>query len=115
LISFALVNILKIAIGKPRPSTEGLFHPFSTSGKYHALPSGHTSEITGAAIPFAHWAQHSILSLFLGIIIAMVGFSRIYLGWHHPTDILCGWLIGSYAGALITAYGLRHNYNQLSH
>ena len=35
-----------------------------------------------------------ILWIFNFIIIALIGFSRIYLGVHWPTDILMGYLLG---------------------
>jgi undecaprenyl-diphosphatase len=33
-----------------------------------------------------------------GCLLALLGFSRIYLGWHHPSDVFFGWALGGVAG-----------------
>lgn len=100
-ISLVLVRFMKIAIGKPRPDEGGLFHPFSTKGVHHSMPSGHTTEIYGASLPLVFRYRQLLLTLALGSFAAIVAFSRIYLGWHYPSDVLCGWMIGSVAGLAI--------------
>lgn len=97
-IALATVRFLKTTIGRPRPGTETLFEPMSHRGAMHSLPSGHTTEITGAALPFALRSKRTAVSLLMGTVIGLVGFSRIYLGWHHPSDVFFGWLLGSVTG-----------------
>ncbi len=97
-VSLVLVRFLKIAIGKPRPDEGGLFQPFSTKGVHHSMPSGHTTEIYGASMPLVFRYRQLLLTFTLGSFAAAVAFSRIYLGWHYPSDVLCGWMIGSAAG-----------------
>ena len=35
-----------------------------------------------------------ILSVGLGLLIVLIGFSRVYVGVHFPTDIIGGWSLG---------------------
>lgn len=104
LIALITVRFLKITIGRPRPGGELFFKPLSLSPAMHSLPSGHTTEITGAALPFALRHKRTMLSLTIGIIIGIMGFSRIYLGWHHPTDVFFGWMLGSVTGFAINLF-----------
>ncbi len=67
----------------------------------YGLPSGHaqTSTVFWAAIALrVHKTWFTVVAIGL---ILMIGFSRIYLGVHFPTDVLAGWLIG---GALLALY-----------
>lgn len=105
LISFLLVRGLKIFIGKPRPDVTGLFAPFSFGGAHHGMPSGHTAEIVGATLPLACHFRRWGLSLALGMTAAAVALSRVYLGWHSPSDLIMGMLLGGYAGAAIYVFG----------
>ncbi|MFC1893785.1 phosphatase PAP2 family protein [Chloroflexota bacterium] len=67
----------------------------------YGLPSGHaqTSTLLWAGIALrVHKTWFSVAAI--GFIV-LIGFSRIYLGVHFPTDVLAGWLIG---GALLALY-----------
>jgi undecaprenyl-diphosphatase len=75
------------------------FNPY-----YHSLPSGHTTEIFGAILPLVLFFRRWPVTILLGLMAALVGFSRIYLHQHYPTDVMFGWLFGSYAGWATYAY-----------
>ena len=101
LVSFLAVRILKIGFGMPRPGTEGPAIPFSFKGVYNSFPSGHTTEIVGAVVPLAWRCKALLPTLALGIYMGIVGYSRIYLGMHHITDVFAGLLLGSVAAWII--------------
>lgn len=97
-VSVLAVHFLKSTIGRPRPNKTWYFDPITSKGVFHSLPSGHTTEITGWSLPLA-LKQHQLwLTAVLGLLGGVVGFSRIYLNWHHPTDVFFGWMLGSFAG-----------------
>ena len=100
-VALVLVHVLKFVIGRPRPDVDGLFRSMSTHSRYHSMPSGHTTEISGAVLPLAMRAKSTLAVLGMGLYLGAVGYSRVYLGWHHPSDVLCGWLLGSVAALAI--------------
>ena len=100
-VAVLAVHGLKMLIGRPRPGAGASFAPLTTDPGHHSMPSGHTTEITGAALPLGLRSRRRIPLLLLGLLAALTGFSRIYLGWHHPSDVFFGWLLGSVAGLAI--------------
>lgn len=59
-----------------------------------SFPSGHS---TNAAITFgfiAAEARKRWVTIVCGIVIFLVGFSRVAVGVHYPTDVLFGWISG---------------------
>ncbi|MEZ7195721.1 phosphatase PAP2 family protein [Pseudodesulfovibrio karagichevae] len=92
------VHFSKYLIGRPRPGNGHWYEPLSGRAAQESLPSGHTTEITGWTLPLALRLSRLAVTALLGLFLALVGFSRIYLGWHHPSDVFFGWLLGSVGG-----------------
>lgn len=61
--------------------------------KDHSFPSGHTTAIFASTVPYM--IAYPVLTAVLLPLACTVGFSRIYLGLHYPSDVLAGAVIGS--------------------
>ncbi|MCU1646915.1 MAG: Undecaprenyl-diphosphate phosphatase [Nocardia sp.] len=68
----------------------------------HSYPSGHTlgstvvvATLVALALPLVHGLRRVLLVVVAGCFVLAVGFSRLYLGVHWPTDILGGLLFGA--------------------
>ena len=59
----------------------------------HSFPSGHTTAVFSVTVPFM--TMEPILLATLLPVALIVGFSRIYLGLHYPSDVLAGATIGT--------------------
>jgi undecaprenyl-diphosphatase len=94
-----LNNLLKIAFARPRPdvitSTARVFTTSFPSG--HATLSAITYLTIGALLArtYPSFALSLCFMSLATVLTALVGMSRIYLGVHHPTDVLAGWCIGA--------------------
>jgi membrane-associated phospholipid phosphatase len=94
----ALTGVLKTLFQRERPSFDD---PVATAG-YFSFPSGHA--LTAIAV---YGAVASIVALRLrspalraaclagaGLLVAAIGFTRLYLGVHYLSDVLAGWSMG---------------------
>jgi undecaprenyl-diphosphatase len=94
-----LNDLLKFAIDRPRPDAVLQAARVFTSG----FPSGHATlscvtYISAAALfgPLDDERRARTYLMAIAIfIVALIGFSRVYLGVHFPTDILGGWCVGA--------------------
>jgi len=97
-ISFAVKSVMN----RPRPfGEEFTIHKANIGGT--SFPSGHVINYIGIYGTLAVILSHRLKSVFLrrivvafvGLKIALVGPSRIYLGHHWFTDVLTSYLLGS--------------------
>jgi undecaprenyl-diphosphatase len=93
-----LVQIIKTVVDRHRPLEHHL-----TSASGPSFPSGHASSsaaLYGALLllwldadrtsgPRARRAAQFVMAMVLGLI----GFSRVYLGVHYPSDVIAAWLL----------------------
>ncbi|HLO18063.1 MAG TPA: phosphatase PAP2 family protein [Anaerolineales bacterium] len=96
-----IVNVIvKDLIRRPRPTVD-LVHVFRILNSY-SFPSGHVMFYVGFfgflwfltfTILKPSW-RRMLLLIFFGILIALVGISRIYLGQHWASDVLGAYLLG---------------------
>jgi len=100
-----LNGALKIAIGRERPD---LLEPLIVERGF-SFPSGHSALgmvaygilavlISRSRIP-EPW--RTVIVVTLGVVVALIGLSRIWLGVHYPTDVIAGWAAG---GVIVLAY-----------
>lgn len=98
LSSTALYQIMKYIFQRPRPD---LALRLIEQGGY-SFPSGHSMNCLvsyGILIYLLlRYCENrrlaKLLSFGLGLLTILIGFSRVYVGVHYPTDIIGGWSLG---------------------
>jgi undecaprenyl-diphosphatase len=94
---------LKMAGERRRPDREGLGVPpprWVRMPKSTSFPSGHSA--SAAAFAVAVGDLQPSLRLPLTAAASVVGFSRVYTGVHHPSDVLVGAMAGALLGRLVS-------------
>ena len=87
-------NIVKNIVQRPRPfvTFTDLQIIIPTPSEF-SFPSGHTSSsFAAAAVFYRHLPKK--LGLPSVILAGLIGFSRLYVGVHYPTDVIAGVLMG---------------------
>src|SRR4029077_15611234 len=98
-------TVIKRTVPRARPSvhTETHWGGPRFSSKYHSFPSGHVGAST-AFFGVLFIARRRIGLACLPIPI-LIGFSRMYLGAHYLSDVVCAAVLGTLC-ALVVAYFL---------
>src|SRR5437764_15091903 len=98
-------QVIKRTVPRARPSVKSELRwggpRFST--KYHAFPSGHVAASTaffGILIFARRWIGLACLAIPI-----LIGFSRMYLGAHYLSDVVCAAVLGIIC-AVVVAYFL---------
>jgi membrane-associated phospholipid phosphatase len=96
----AIAQALKYTINRERPFTKYSFITIKTGATDPSFPSGHTSASFAAAttlsLNYPKW--YVVLPSFAWA--GTVGYSRLHLGAHYPSDVLAGAAIGSASAVL---------------
>jgi membrane-associated phospholipid phosphatase len=101
LVSGVFTTSMKLGFHRPRPSET---YPddivkYAKAGSY-SFPSGHTSMafVTATSISLIYPKWYVVAPAYAWA--SVVGFSRMYLGVHYPSDVLVGALVGSGSAVL---------------
>ncbi|NOU46525.1 MAG: phosphatase PAP2 family protein [Bacteroidales bacterium] len=109
-----VTNILKYSINRTRPFNTYDFIEKMSSGGSPSFPSGHTSDAfslaTAVSLVYPKW--YVIVPAYAWA--ATVGYSRMALGVHYPSDVLVGAIIGS-GSAFLCYKGQQWLYKKRSH
>ncbi|MDO3068549.1 phosphatase PAP2 family protein [Mycobacteroides abscessus] len=94
-LSALVTELAKLLAGRPRPATK-LVDAYGTS-----FPSGHALGIMVCVLalltvftPKVVAAWRPWLGMLGGVLILLIGVSRVLLNVHNPSDVLAGWALG---------------------
>ena len=65
-----------------------------TTARGYGLPSGHAQGSIVLWGSIAAWVKKRWFWVVTTTVVILIGFSRVYLGVHFPTDVLAGWAVG---------------------
>lgn len=106
-LSAIIANILKYTIDLPRPHEIYPFILKLSGGGSPSFPSGHTADAFAFAVAAALVYRKWFLILPCLIWATLVGYSRMSLGVHFPSDVLAGALIGAFCAFVYYSYYIR--------
>ena len=103
-------HFLRPWIGRLRPSNPEnpiamLVHiVHNKRGGGYGFPSCHSANIWLLTFLVAHWLRQRLMTITMLTIALLWCYSRVYLGYHYPGDILGGFILATIVAYAITIY-----------
>ena len=114
IFSTLTIRVSKIAFGRLRPivaerlELADTFQPINFKHKYHSFPSGHTSSSFSTTLSLI--ATNPATAFPLLAYASYIGYTRIYLKQHYPSDVIAGATIGILSS--LPAFSLRRKFRK---
>ncbi len=97
----ALVStIFKFWIDRPRPFITYEFIEKLSVGGSPSFPSGHTTDAFAMAVVLVLMFKKWWITFLVFLWALLVGYSRMHLGVHYPSDVVAGMILGLLIGGL---------------
>jgi membrane-associated phospholipid phosphatase len=114
-VTIVLTSITKYVVNRPRPYETYPDIEKKGNGGSPSFPSGHTSEAfalaTSVSLSYPKWYIIAPSFVWAGA----VGYSRMYLGVHYPSDVLAGAVLGTGCSWITFKVNQKLNRNNLNH
>jgi undecaprenyl-diphosphatase len=91
-LAFFITDVLKVIIGRPRPSIASGSWFLSTPADIYSFPSKHAS--TAFALATSVLLHRKVLGIVSAVFAVLISVSRIYLNAHYWSDIIAGAVLG---------------------
>jgi len=102
---------LKLFFARPRPCQVFVnMNELVGCGGSFSMPSNHA--INSATAAAFLWVVFPSTRWVVGMMMMLVGLSRIYIGAHYPTDVLAGWGLGGMVGMTLGLAVIRSKWFQ---
>lgn len=95
--NLTIVEIIKFLVNRTRPYQDYFIQILIAEPAGTSFPSGHTSSSFAVATAYFLLGKsrpNSIIRWFTLLLAFLIGFSRLYLFVHYPSDVIVGALIG---------------------
>ena len=112
-VTEGITYVLKYTVNRSRPFVTYPFIVQKSDGGSPSFPSGHTSFAFGMATSLSIAYPRWYVIVPSMIYASSVGYSRMYLGVHYPSDVLAGALVG--AGSSVLTYKVNKWLHHSSH
>lgn len=92
--SLSVNGIIKNFAKVPRPFAKGISCVRLDTATGYSFPSGHTQGFATWSSFFATKFRKTWFTILVGVLIALVAISRLYLGAHYPSDVIVAVALG---------------------
>ena len=69
----------------------------------YSFPSGHSASAVAVYGSLAASIKKKVFLILAIVLPLLVGISRVFVGAHYPTDVICGWILGLFCLLVISA------------